>query len=716
MKKIVIDMAEERFREWNFKRFMRITYLDGAKVKQVFEIEQAGLLNKIQEFVSDYRRMGMKLTNRQMYYRLVASGIIPNAQEIYKRICVFLTDARYGGRLDWNAFEDRGRVFSRPSQWSGVSSLMDSAIASYRLPRWEDQNYHVELYCEKQALEGVLKPVADKYHIYFGCNKGYSSASSMYELAMRIKWQMQVRGKKARIIYCMLPDQTILHKGGYDNITDINIGQDILGQSDYVSVMDNMNRDYDGKSYTIHATSLLPIQVTAEHPMKIAEIQKDEHPTDKKTYRKFISSEFIEAKNIKEGQYLEVCIPKLDESEQSISFDIHNTGRSPEKLHSGNLSLTKGLARLMGFYLGNGSQSGATCITFNAKHKDKIAFYQELIKTELGYDVGMIEQNGALHMRFGGTVTERIFRQNFGASAHTKKIPDFIMNSKRDIVSEFITGYSEADGCMTDEKHRKLIRISTCSEGLALQLQMLCLGKYKELISVFKQVREEAHIIKGYHTYQLDKYEMHIYGQSLNTIFNIKYDRKIGRKKWFVDNGHIYVPITEIIESDYRGQVYNFTTSDHTITINNAISHNCGDHDPSGLDMIRDIRDRITEFLTQGDDPIDDPDFKVIQIALNMEQVREHSPPANPTKTTDSRAKWYISKYGDESWELDALPPELLTDLTEDAISDYLDKIKYDAHISKEERQKVALIEFGRTLDEKDETDLKDDDLDDEED
>ena len=108
-----------------------------------------------------------------------------------------------------------------------------------------------------------------------------------------------------------------------------------------------------------------------------------------------------------------------------------------------------------------------------------------------------------------------------------------------------------------------------------------------------------------------------------------------------------------------------------------------GDHDPSGEDMVRDIRDRLTEF------GVHDPDVR--KIALTMEQIRKHKPPPNPAKLTDSRAKGYIEKYGDQSWELDALPPRELNRLTEAAIRDVIDIDKYNAVIEEEKRQRDLL-------------------------
>lgn len=91
-----------------------------------------------------------------------------------------------------------------------------------------------------------------------------------------------------------------------------------------------------------------------------------------------------------------------------------------------------------------------------------------------------------------------------------------------------------------------------------------------------------------------------------------------------------------------------------------------GDHDPSGMDMTRDIRDRL-ELFGAGD-------IEVRRLALNMDQVRQYDPPPNPAKESDSRFAAYRDEYGDESWELDALEPSVLAALVGDEVSELVDK------------------------------------------
>lgn len=96
-----------------------------------------------------------------------------------------------------------------------------------------------------------------------------------------------------------------------------------------------------------------------------------------------------------------------------------------------------------------------------------------------------------------------------------------------------------------------------------------------------------------------------------------------------------------------------------------------GDHDPSGIDMSRDIEERLRTFR------VTPSAFEVRRVALNMDQVDQYQPPPNPAKMTDSRFKDYMAKFGTESWELDALEPAMLDSLIEEHIRSVVDDSFY---------------------------------------
>lgn len=114
----------------------------------------------------------------------------------------------------------------------------------------------------------------------------------------------------------------------------------------------------------------------------------------------------------------------------------------------------------------------------------------------------------------------------------------------------------------------------------------------------------------------------------------------------------------------------------------NRIIIHLGDHDPSGIDMTRDIQERLWLFGA---------DVEVKRVALTMNQIDTYNPPPNPAKLSDSRCGKYIEQYGDESWELDALEPQVITDLITNEVTAFRNDEIYQAVCDKESREKVNL-------------------------
>jgi hypothetical protein len=108
-----------------------------------------------------------------------------------------------------------------------------------------------------------------------------------------------------------------------------------------------------------------------------------------------------------------------------------------------------------------------------------------------------------------------------------------------------------------------------------------------------------------------------------------------------------------------------------------------GDHDPSGMDMSRDIEDRLAIFRVR------DLDFR--RLALNTDQIDQYNPPPNPAKITDSRYDKYEAEFGDESWELDALDPNVLVALVQREVLRLRDAAAWEKAVREEEDGRARL-------------------------
>jgi len=122
---------------------------------------------------------------------------------------------------------------------------------------------------------------------------------------------------------------------------------------------------------------------------------------------------------------------------------------------------------------------------------------------------------------------------------------------------------------------------------------------------------------------------------------------------------------------------------------NQIIVLHFADHDPSGLDMTRDLQDRFNSYSSR--------EVTVERIALSHDQVQRYDLAPNPTKTLDPRYQSYVSEFGNECWELDAIEPNELQRLVDGAILKHIDAKIWNNTITKqkEERQKLEKIFSG---------------------
>ncbi len=78
--------------------------------------------------------------------------------------------------------------------------------------------------CEKDALAGVISPVAREYHVTLMVNRGYSSSSAMHEAAQRYLYACKETGKHPHLLY--LGD---MDPSGEDMVRDVSARLSMFG-------------------------------------------------------------------------------------------------------------------------------------------------------------------------------------------------------------------------------------------------------------------------------------------------------------------------------------------------------------------------------------------------------------------------------------------------------------------------------------------------------
>lgn len=194
---------------------MKIAYKD-----KKFRAERLELIRIANGIIAQYRAQGFDLTLRQLYYQLVARGIIENTERSYKNTGTAIDDARMAGLMDWEAIVDRTRNLRSVSHWDTPADIISSAAYSYRLDKWQNQEYYVEVWVEKEALAGVIERIATTLDLpWFAC-RGYVSQSEMWAASQRFL-RVQSEGRRS----------VILHLGDHDP-SGIDMTRDIIDRMD----------------------------------------------------------------------------------------------------------------------------------------------------------------------------------------------------------------------------------------------------------------------------------------------------------------------------------------------------------------------------------------------------------------------------------------------------------------------------------------------------
>ncbi len=177
-----------------------------AYTDQKFRSASLKLINTMNGIIDEYMRDSLTLTVRQLYYQLVARGVIENTERSYKNTTDLVNNARMCGLMDWSAIEDRTREFVKRSSWTSPAQILRSAARSYHEDMWKDQDNRVIVIVEKEALAGVMEGLCHRLDMPMLAARGYPSGTVLREFVL------------SDILPAVRKDQriVILHLGDHD--------------------------------------------------------------------------------------------------------------------------------------------------------------------------------------------------------------------------------------------------------------------------------------------------------------------------------------------------------------------------------------------------------------------------------------------------------------------------------------------------------------------
>src|SRR5262249_32229356 len=115
--------------------------------------------------------------------------------------------------------------------------------------------------------------------------------------------------------------------------------------------------------------------------------------------------------------------------------------------------------------------------------------------------------------------------------------------------------------------------------------------------------------------------------------------------------------------------------------------YHLGDFDPSGVNAGEKIEETLKEMAP-------DADITFERIAVTEEQIAEWNLPTRPTKKTDTRS----TGFGNISVELDAIDPNRLRDLVQEAIEQHLPPEQFEVLKAAEESEREIISRLVRKV------------------
>lgn len=147
----------------------------------------------IYRVLSDYNPM----TVRQVFYQLVAHRVIEKAERMYDSVQQNLVKMRKDKIIPFSWISDNTRWIRKPDTYSSMQQMLRYSVQTYRRALWNEQGVYVEVWCEKDALAGLIIEETDPFDVPLMVSRGFSSITYLHEAAENIA----NKGKPAYIYY-----------------------------------------------------------------------------------------------------------------------------------------------------------------------------------------------------------------------------------------------------------------------------------------------------------------------------------------------------------------------------------------------------------------------------------------------------------------------------------------------------------------------------------
>ena len=144
-------------------------------------------MERLREAIYQIVQRDQPMTVRQVFYALTVQHIIAKTEAEYNGTVVrLLTQMRRDGVIPYGWISDNTRWVRKPNTYSGLVHALQETARFYRRDLWHEAPVNVEVWCEKDALAGVIMEETDPYDVPLMVSRGFSSDTYLHEAAQAI--------------------------------------------------------------------------------------------------------------------------------------------------------------------------------------------------------------------------------------------------------------------------------------------------------------------------------------------------------------------------------------------------------------------------------------------------------------------------------------------------------------------------------------------------
>jgi hypothetical protein len=143
------------------------------------------LLEQVSQVLEQYEQH-LPVTNRQVFYRLVAAYGFEKTEQAYERLGNILNRARRAGMIPWEAIRDDGFHRGRHTGWESIADFanaVQSHVDSYRIDRQAGQDRRLALWCEAAGMVPQLERIATEFSVPVLSSGGFDSVTVKHDQA-----------------------------------------------------------------------------------------------------------------------------------------------------------------------------------------------------------------------------------------------------------------------------------------------------------------------------------------------------------------------------------------------------------------------------------------------------------------------------------------------------------------------------------------------------